>query len=99
MGASNDAGALGFVSDARRLNVLFTRQTIGLWIICDKRSILTLAAQAERDNLILGLSEADGKGQTGDTTEDAKAKKTGGAEKRHGHRHIRLDARKALGYL
>ena len=31
---SNDAGALGFVSDARRLNVLITRQNARLWVIC-----------------------------------------------------------------
>ena len=39
---SNDAGALGSVSDARRLNVLITRQSAGLWVICDERCVLTL---------------------------------------------------------
>ena len=69
MGGSNDAGALGFVSDARRLNVLITRQTVGLWIICDTRIILTLGAQAERDNPIIGSIEGDAKEQTGEAVE------------------------------
>ena len=31
---SNVAGALGLVSDARRLSVLIPRQTVGLWVRC-----------------------------------------------------------------
>ena len=49
--ASNDAAALGFVGHARRLNVLITRQTLGLWIVEDERCVLTLAQQAEVDSL------------------------------------------------
>ncbi|CAF9930580.1 hypothetical protein IMSHALPRED_008224 [Imshaugia aleurites] len=48
--ASNDAAALDFVSDARRLNVLVTRQTLGFWLVGDERCVLTLGQQAERDN-------------------------------------------------
>ena len=55
--ASNDAGTLGFVSDARRLNVLITRQTVGLWIICDERCVLTLDVQRQLDEPIIGLGE------------------------------------------
>ena len=73
--ASNDAGALGFVSDARRLNVLITRQTVGLWIICDERCVLTLDAQRQLDNPIIGLGETNANPtQTGETK--AKVKKT-----------------------
>ena len=46
---SNDAGFLGFLSDSRRLNVLITRQTTGLWLICDERCVLSSDKQAERD--------------------------------------------------
>ena len=48
--ASNDAGVLGFVSHTRRLNVLVTRQQIGLWIVADERCVLTLDRQAQIDN-------------------------------------------------
>ena len=48
--ASNDAGNLGFVSHARRLNVLITRQQIGLWIVADESCVLTLDRQAQIDN-------------------------------------------------
>lgn len=51
--ASNDtASTLGFVKDARLLNVLITRQKLGLVIIGDERCVLTLAQQAERDDPI-----------------------------------------------
>ena len=55
--ASNDAGTLGFLSDARRLNVLITRQTVGLWIICDERCVLTLDVQKQIDEPIIRLGE------------------------------------------
>lgn len=50
--ASNDAADLGFVKDSRLLNVLITRQTVGLFIIGAERCVLTLAQQSERDNPI-----------------------------------------------
>ena len=50
--ASNDVAELGFVKDARLLNVLITRQTLGLFIVADERCVLTLAQQAEHDNPI-----------------------------------------------
>ena len=48
--ASNDAAALGFVSNARRLNVLVTRQSLGLFTVADERCVLTLGQQAELDD-------------------------------------------------
>ena len=50
--ASSDAAMLGFIRDSRRLNVLITRQTLGLFIVGDERCVLTLAQQSERDNPI-----------------------------------------------
>lgn len=45
--ASNDAANLGFMCHSRRLNVLITRQTLGLWIVGDEHCILTLGQQAD----------------------------------------------------
>ena len=45
--ASNDAANLGFMSHSRRLNVLITRQTLGLWIVDDEHCVLTLGQQAD----------------------------------------------------
>lgn len=45
--ASNDAANLGFMSHSRQLNVLITRQTLGLWIVGDEHCILTLGQQAD----------------------------------------------------
>ena len=44
--AGNDAATLGFVSNAGRLNVLITRQSVGLFIVADETCVLTLGQQA-----------------------------------------------------
>ena len=98
--ASHDAGVLGFVSDARRLNVLITRQTVGLWIVADERMVLTLAAQAARDNPIDGPSETGKDGQMIGAAGNSKVKKSQEArrsEKCYRHCHVRLDAGKRPG--
>ena len=48
--ASNDDARLGFVSDARRMNVLITRQTVGHWLVGDERCVLTLGQQMDLDS-------------------------------------------------
>ena len=45
--AFNDAANLGFMGQSRRLNVLITRQTLGLWIVGDEHCVLTLGQQAD----------------------------------------------------
>ena len=74
--ASNDVGVLGFVSDARRLNVLITRQTVGLWIVADERMVLGYAAQQARDNPIGESSAAGADGQVSGAAGNSKVQKS-----------------------
>lgn len=76
--ASNDTGTLGFVSDAKTLIYIITRQTVGLWVICDERCVLTLGQQAERDNPIESSegNEAEQVQQAGDDRSGRAEKKS-----------------------